>query len=350
MYDVVADDGTLLEDVFAYSNGRGRDRSLIVYHNRFGAAAGWIRDSVPFAVKRANGSKTKRRDTLAHALAFHGPEDGWLRYRDRRSGLESLRSLGEIRSRGWFVSLEAYGCLVIDDLREIVSTADEPWATLAMELGGRGIASLDVAMADRRLRPIHDAVRALLTISGADETAARRADLARLAGLPEAPAVIVPPATADRAVRAAVLLAPLDRARFDELRLATPLGWMGFDGLDVARTRLAICLDHPGTTRDAAALAQRWVADPNVRAFLDVHDWDGAEWMVRERWEELLGLADGLDRANGAKRRSPAIARLRLAGERAGYRLDGIATELAQLASRPPTSSRSVGPGMRRRR
>src|SRR3954451_2028623 len=63
LYDVVADGGGAVDDVFAYSNGRGDDRSLIVYHNRFGSTAGWIRESVPFAEKAADGSKTIRRQT-----------------------------------------------------------------------------------------------------------------------------------------------------------------------------------------------------------------------------------------------------------------------------------------------
>jgi pimeloyl-ACP methyl ester carboxylesterase/glycosidase len=148
LYDVVADGGGLVEDVFAYSNGRGPERSLIAFHNRHGSTAGWIRDSVPFAVKRDDGTKTTRRDVLADALELHGPADDWLRFRDRRSGLESLRSVGEIRARGLFVALGAYECLVLDNLREVVSTADAPWATLAERLGGRGVPSLDAALAE----------------------------------------------------------------------------------------------------------------------------------------------------------------------------------------------------------
>jgi len=55
LYDVRSESGRLIEDVFAYSNGRGDDRSLIVYHNRFGDASGWIRDAVPFAAKQGDG-------------------------------------------------------------------------------------------------------------------------------------------------------------------------------------------------------------------------------------------------------------------------------------------------------
>ncbi|HLO35927.1 MAG TPA: alpha-amylase family glycosyl hydrolase, partial [Candidatus Deferrimicrobium sp.] len=58
LYDVVGDGGAIVEDVLAYSNGRGDERSLVVFHNRFAETAGWIRDSVPYAVKHADGAKT----------------------------------------------------------------------------------------------------------------------------------------------------------------------------------------------------------------------------------------------------------------------------------------------------
>ena len=47
----------------------------------------------------------------------------------------------------------------------------------------------------------------------------------------------------------------LDRPRFDELRLATPLRRAGLDDGAIRRTRLAIGLAHPATTPDAATLA-----------------------------------------------------------------------------------------------
>ncbi|HEX7222741.1 MAG TPA: alpha/beta fold hydrolase, partial [Candidatus Limnocylindrales bacterium] len=153
LYDVVAEGGAVLDDVYAYSNGRGDVRSLVVYHNRFGSAAGWIRDSVPFAVKQPDGSKPLARASLAEALGLAGtPGGGWIRLRDRRSGRETLRSADELRSRGLFVRLEAYGCLVIDEIGEVVSTVEWPWDALGRELAGAWVASLDGAMAERRAR------------------------------------------------------------------------------------------------------------------------------------------------------------------------------------------------------
>ncbi|HXU85167.1 MAG TPA: alpha-amylase, partial [Verrucomicrobiae bacterium] len=376
LYDVVADGGSVVEDVFAYSNGRGDERSLIVYHNRFGEAAGWIRESVAFALKHDDGTKTMRRDTLADAIELHGPADGWLRFRDRRSGLESLRSVGEIRDRGLHVELGPYECFVLDELRELVSTAEEPWAGLAGELRGRAVPSLDEALADHRLRPVHAAVGRLLVAMTADDVVARREELAAAVGIraepttptragkqsrgkakaagsaaaPSAagsavaadPPVAIPAPDVDPAARAAVRLRPLLRATFDAMRISTALRAAGLDSAAIERTRIGLELAHPMTTPDAGALATSWLTDPDVRAFLQVHDWDGVEWLVRERWVTLVRLADALDRASGAKRASPAIARLLPAAEAALDRVDGIMAALPTVDTKRPRR-RSVG-------
>jgi glycosidase len=356
LYDVTADAGGLLEDVFAYSNGQSADRSLIVYHNKFGAAAGWIRDSIPFAVKAADGSKATRRDTLADALELRGGADGWLRFRDARTGLEALRSVDEIRRRGLHVRLDAYGRLVLLDIAEVASSAEEPWAQLAAEIGDGWLPSLDDALADLRLRPLHEAVARLL--DPAADVGARWPEVAAAAGLAEARAPgreIALPQSADPGVRAAVLLAPLGRARFDALRLAGVLRRLGLDDREIERARVAIDLPHPTDVPVPAALAELWLADPDVRAFLDVHDSDGTEWLDRDRWLELLELAAELDRAAGRKRRSPAIAALRSAGEAGGYRTAGLLValrdgRLTRTRPRPPSHPTPArrAPGRRR--
>jgi glycosidase len=353
LYDVVSDGGNVIDDVFAYSNGRGADRSLIVYHNRFAATAGWIRDSIPFAVKADDGSKTIQRDNLASALDLRGGADGWLRFRDARSGLESLRSVEEIRKRGLHVQLEAYGRLVLLEIGEVAAAADAPWSALAAEIGGGWVPSLDDALADLRLRPVHDAVARLL--DPAADVAARWPEVAAAVGLVGGePSTLggASPLPADRATRAAILLGPLGRTRFDELRLPGLLRRLGFHEREIARARVAIGLSHPARVVDPAGLVERWLADPDVRAFLDVHDWDGVEWLDRDRWLELLELAAALDRAAGRKRPSPAIATVRSAAEAAGYRVAGLLAEVRarpmaarpRATSTPPRSPRAAPP------
>jgi len=45
LYDVFTADGTVNEDVFAFSNRVDRECGLVVYHNRYAEARGWIRTS-----------------------------------------------------------------------------------------------------------------------------------------------------------------------------------------------------------------------------------------------------------------------------------------------------------------
>jgi glycosidase len=338
LYDVVAEGGAVLEDVYAYSNGRGRDRSLVVYHNRFASAAGWIRDSVPFARKAPDGSKSIARTTLGDALGVGGDDRLFVAFREARSRLEFLRPGREIVERGLFVELDAYRSLVFGDFRELHGGADAPWADLATHLGGRGVASLEDALADLRLAPVHDIAAALLAPDlDPAEIARRRAALLEAAGVTSSPTAAAPSRDLDRAVRAALLFEQIDRGTFDWLRLGTPLRGAGFDDGEIARTRVALGLAGASQVSDPGRLAALWLADPDVRAFLRVNEWDGVEWFAKEAFESLLALSIELDRARGAKRASPAIGKLRRGAEQAGYRVDRL---LGAIESAAPSRSR----------
>src|ERR1700683_401117 len=60
LYDFYGDGGQANEDVFVYSNRRGNERALIVYNNRYAAAAGWVRVSCQYAEKLPDGGKRMR--------------------------------------------------------------------------------------------------------------------------------------------------------------------------------------------------------------------------------------------------------------------------------------------------
>ena len=352
LYDVVADGG-VAEDVYAYSNGRGVDRSLVVYHNKFGSAAGWIRESVPYAVKSGDGQKMAGRATFAEALDLgdrgHGSDaGGFLAFREARSGLEFLRPIAEVRERGLFLELDAYRCLVYGRFRELRDSADSPWSRLAASLGGRGVPSLDAALSELRLSPIHAALASLLEPGLEPAEIERRRDeflefvdspRDRSADQRTAPTL---PDGLEPAVRAAVLLHPIDRATFDRLHFGTALRRAGLGDEDIRRARIALELAHPAEVQSPARLAAAWLDDPEVRTFLGVNQWEGAEWFNKEAFADLLALAAGLDRASGARRPSPVIGRLRRAAEAAGYEVGPF---LADVEAASPGSSRSRGTG-----
>jgi hypothetical protein len=71
---------------------------------------------------------------------------------------------------------------------------------------------------------------------------------------------------------------------------------------------------------------------------MGVHTWEGAEWLDRDRFSDLLEWAVRLDAIETGRRPDRALVR-RLNGvaESAGYRVDAL---LADLASRAEAVSR----------
>jgi hypothetical protein len=350
LYDVVADDGRVLEDVYAYSNGGGGQRSLIVYHNRFASAAGWIRDSVPFAVKDDRGMKSTRHDTLGTALGVVPDDAVFLAFRDGRAGREYLRPSREIAERGLFVELDAYRCLVFTDFWELHDSADSPWRQLAERLAGSGVPSLEDALTDLRLAPVHDAFAALLDDLTTTERDRRHAAFRAAAGLeraepPTSPAAgDISPTTA-----IAIALQPLATTDFDRLRLAMPLRSRGLSDDEIERVRTALAVVSTSDIRDASRLADAWLADPDIRRFLEVNTWENVEWFGKGAFERLLTIAEELRRVGGAKRRPAALRELSKAAASAGYRVDRFVEALrgaspargARKSPSPASASRS---------
>ena len=162
MYDVFSPEGTVNEDVFAYSNRSGGERTLVVYHNRYAEARGWIRMSVGFAEKLPEGEKRIVQRSLGEGLGLSGLDDRWLVMRDMRGGLEYLRNSGELARDGLYVELHAYSCQVFTDLHEVADGSSGQYRRLAERLGGRGVPSIDDALRELLLEPVHGPIRRLL--------------------------------------------------------------------------------------------------------------------------------------------------------------------------------------------
>lgn len=160
-YDVVADDGTVNEDVFAYSNGRGATRSLVVVHNRYASATGRIRDSVAFSVPAEGGGRRLVRTTLAEALGLPDDPGAWVIARDHVRGQEFLWNAAAVRRDGLRLELGPYERRVFLDLRDVHDGASGIWSRLAARLGGRGVPSMEDALWELELDAVHGPLRAI---------------------------------------------------------------------------------------------------------------------------------------------------------------------------------------------
>ena len=156
LYDFFQANGTVDENVFAYSNRNGGERALVVYNNRYGTAQGTIDYSAAYADKGSGGLSRQR---LRDGLGLSGDSAIVLAFRDSLTGLEYLRRAGDVLDRGLTLELHAYQCHVFLDWRELRSTAQHPWDRLCDYLNGRGVRNLDDALVNLELRPVHDALR-----------------------------------------------------------------------------------------------------------------------------------------------------------------------------------------------
>ena len=394
MFDFHTDGGAIDENVLAYSNGHGPTRSLVVFHDRFGSTAGTIRESTAYARKSASGAKRLVRRSLAEGLGLPDDRSMFVTFRDARTGLAYLRSCRDIRERGLWMALDAYQGHVFWEFRELADGVAGQWRRLAERLGGRGVASLDEALRELLLEPVHEPLRALFDdghIAAVLDGTATDADLdvleERLAAVLGAVATATrvsgdPVLTAarirdeasatyrdgagglSRGDRAALLgwlvlsrlgeLAPgadvglTSLAWYDELRLA-PVVASGFRSVGIDEggawgaadlVRVLLALPRPSTIRGRGRqadlrLLEGWLTRDPIRAAMGLNTWEGVEWLDRERFANLLRWAVRLDAIEtGRDPDKKLVDRLARAAEKAGYRVDALLELLSQPAPR----------------
>ncbi|MCB0297238.1 MAG: alpha-amylase, partial [Calditrichaeota bacterium] len=145
---------------FAYSNRYRGERTLVVFHNAYADCRGWIRTSAAFSEKDSEGqSKVLRQRTLGEGLALPSGEDDYLIFRDQINGLEYIYHARTLWEQGMYIELGAYKYQVFLDFREVRDDASRSYARLNASLQGRGVPSIDEALQELHLQPIHQALR-----------------------------------------------------------------------------------------------------------------------------------------------------------------------------------------------
>jgi glycosidase len=187
MYDFYTAEGTVNEDVFAYSNRAGSERALVIYHNRYAETRGWIRTSVAYAVKGSDGESTLCQRSLGGGLGLRDDERTFTIFRDHVSGLEFIRNNRELCDRGLYAELGAYKFHVFVGFREIEDNEWQQYAQLAAYLDGRGVPDIEAAAREIFLQPVHHPFRdlvnagALRALAEARATESDAQDVARVA-------------------------------------------------------------------------------------------------------------------------------------------------------------------------
>jgi glycosidase len=134
LYDFYHTNGSVDENVFAYSNRFNDERGLIIYHNRFADTRGWIKTSAAYLDK---GSGDLRQKSLAEGLSL--PFEGFVIVKDYVTHLEYIHSCAELWEKGLYVELNAYQCHAFMDFRFVESSE---WEIVNSALNGAGVESM----------------------------------------------------------------------------------------------------------------------------------------------------------------------------------------------------------------
>ncbi len=358
LYDYITPDGHVDEDVHAYTNRAGEERAIVVFNNKFKETRGWIKMSTPINIGPADSPQLITR-SLSEALALRSDDRVWYTFRDRKSGVEYLRSGSELANSGLYTELHAYQYYVFTDWHERYDS-DGSLEELAAELGGGGVDSVERLLAERRHAPVMAPFATLLEpmlirdLSGANHATAegiwreRVLDWLHAAGeFADRPGEV---SVAGKAVVTAwerlialdpthetetlepVLLPPLatylaaraigglfakpgsaagDQAaaeRYDQwlLGLVAERQFVHWEGHEQFAARyawsVAILLRHPGLLayRSRSGLRESLVSffgDWTVRQFLAVNSWQGDDWFNKEQFEWIIRLIAERERA-----------------------------------------------------
>ncbi len=392
MLDALREDGSVDEDVYAYTNEVRGARSLVVYRNRYGDG----------------------RVRITGAGASLGiPDDAaaWLVLRDLRTGLEHLRNCREIHVRGLELDLRAYQSHVFLDPAVVWDDPAGDLGRLAWRVGLAGVADVQAALRDQLLEPARMAVDSLFQtsvvrdVAGAglaptDASATRLVDsavaslsqpleaIARAIGATSGRGVSVDtvrsavagrledlvsgvragraatrptPGTADSAHLASWVGS--DRGRWATLvswalgtclgdlvgastpgavvgvfdawaagpaisRVVTELGMPPEDASRVAvavRGLLAVPVGASAVGDQVATLAA-WLQAPAVRAAVGWNEWQSAEFVVQEAFEDWLAALAARDTAAAASGSFDRVASLTALVAANDFRVDALET------------------------
>ncbi len=140
LFDAYGDDGTVREDVYAYSNRADGGASLVLFNNRYARAEVTIHRSVFFAEPWSDGGT--RTEPLHEALGVAGGERRFTILRERLTGLDYLHRSDDLVRQGLRFDLDGFQARAFTEVRE-VHDVDGSYAGLHDQLAGAGIPELE---------------------------------------------------------------------------------------------------------------------------------------------------------------------------------------------------------------
>lgn len=154
LFDFWDNHGNLNENVFAFTNSERGEKALVFYNNKYENTKGTIFHSSPKLLSYINGEKVNQTRTLGEALGVNPTLQHYYVYREHISNLEYLKSGHELAFQGFQVELGGFKYLVYLNFYEVYDSNGD-YEKLARKLKGNGVPSVERALKEMRLEPVH---------------------------------------------------------------------------------------------------------------------------------------------------------------------------------------------------
>ena len=151
-YDFIDKNGDVNHNVYAFSNRSGNQSALVLYNNSYYETEGSIAFSHPKMLSGNGGMK--RPHHITELLNFKPYHEYFYIYTDHRTQLQYLLSGREIAEQGFKIQLFGYQYRVCLNFREVFDHQGR-YERLYKILNGRGVTSIDEALKEMELLPLH---------------------------------------------------------------------------------------------------------------------------------------------------------------------------------------------------
>jgi glycosidase len=157
LFDFIDNYGNVNENILAFSNRAGSENALVIYNNSYETHEGTIKNS---NLKVANGNVQSSK-YITEVLKFKNDPRYYYIYTDHRTELEFLISGKVINDEGFQTKLFGYQYRICLNFREVYDDYGN-YEKLYHHLKGRGVTSIEEALVELDLIPLHSALEELL--------------------------------------------------------------------------------------------------------------------------------------------------------------------------------------------
>jgi glycosidase len=158
LFDFIAPNGDINENVFAYSNRAGNEVGLVLFNNSYSEAFGRIRHSSDKVQKNNSLSNTN----ISSSLELNNSHSFYYSYRDHITNKYFLISGEQAGYDGLNFHLFGYQTKVLIEFKELFDS-DGRYKKLYDYLNGRGVDSIEQALMELNLTPFHHSLLDLLS-------------------------------------------------------------------------------------------------------------------------------------------------------------------------------------------